>query len=142
LGSALILGSCASKEPIDHGPGFCTIECATPTIKINLDNLPPAELSKAMLKRFVADGSYTNAIDTSYGQPFTVTNEFDYEIRLTSGTIITIGSIKITPTSKYDYCGETCADALTNFRMLYDYDEVPIRWELSEDEKEYIVHMK
>src|SRR5262245_2869602 len=92
-GLVLILSSCASKDPIDHGPGFCDINCSTPTVKVDLSNLPASELSKAILKRFVADGSYTNIIDTTKGHPFTVSSDFDYEVVLTSGTVVTIGSI-------------------------------------------------
>lgn len=142
LGLSLVINSCASKEPIDHGPGFCTIECTTPAIKIDLSTISSAELSKAMLKRFVADGSYSQVIDTSYNQPFTVSGNFDYEIRLTSGNILTIGNIVMTPTTTYDYCGTICSDALTNFRLLYNYKTVPIQWELSADKKEYTVYIR
>lgn len=142
LGSALLFGSCASKPPKDHGPGYCDIDCNTPKIVVNLDNLPASELSKAVFKRFTADGCYCNLIDTIGSRPFVVSDAFDYEIVLTSGKVVSIGGIKITPTTTYDHCGTTCSDALVNFGLSYDYKPKPIQWELSADKKEYTVYMK
>lgn len=142
LGLSLFIGSCASKPPKDHGPGYCDIQCNTPKVVVNLDNLPPAELTKAVFKRFVADGCYCNLIDTIGSRPFAVNDAYDYEIVLSSGHVVSIGGIKIVPTTTYDYCGTECSDALTNFSLSYDYKKKPIQWELSADKKEYTVYMK